>query len=211
MPAKFVKTPKQEKWWDEAKDIAEKSKGKSQSGFSDQDWGLVNMLYHRKKKKHSSVVDIVAYRYFYAFQTDTYFPADDEADADTRADMKQIASLVGTAVYKVLLDNDIQMDKDPQTAGLKLLDREKKQMDVAFEFEAEVQDNHLKRTTGYDTVEKRADDLQTKIEDQLHKMLRSKGLTREPKATVKYRRLGPDNIDTENVELILNVRMHFVK
>jgi len=84
-------------------------------------------------------------------------------------------------------------------------------MEVAFEFESEVTDSHIKRTTGYDSDSSRASDLKDKFEDHLTKMLRPKGLKGEPKATVKYKRLGPDNIDTENVELIVNVRMHFVR
>jgi len=127
MPAKFVKTPKQETWWDEAKGIAEESKGKSQSQFTDQDWGLVNMIYHRKKRKHSSLIDIVASFYLNSFYTDTYFQADDDTDPEVRADMKQLSSTVGTAIYRVLLDNDIQIEGDPQNAGLKLLDREKRE------------------------------------------------------------------------------------
>jgi len=211
MPARFVKTPAQEKWWDQAKSTVQESKGKSQSAFTDQDWGLVNMLYHRKKKKHGSMIERVATIYLESFHTDTYFQADDEADSETRADVKQIASLVGTAIYKVLLDNDIQMDGEPQNAGLKLLDREKKSMSLAFEFEAEVEDHHLKKTTGFDTVQSRAKDLQEKVEDHLGKILRSKGLKGEPKASLKYKRLGPDDIDTENVEIVLSVKMQFVQ
>jgi len=55
MPPNMIKMPKQEKLWNEAKEAVEESKDKSQSSFSDQDWGLVNMIYQKKKEKHSSL------------------------------------------------------------------------------------------------------------------------------------------------------------
>lgn len=46
----FVRTPKDEAKWSKAKAAASKSKGKSEEGFSDQDWALVNHIYHQIDK-----------------------------------------------------------------------------------------------------------------------------------------------------------------
>lgn len=50
MPSNLVKTPKQEKMWDRAKQQASKQKGKLEGD----DWRLVNHIY-QNMKKHSYV------------------------------------------------------------------------------------------------------------------------------------------------------------
>jgi hypothetical protein len=45
----FVKTPKDEARWSKAKAAASKSKKKDEGSFTDQDWGLVNHIYHMAK------------------------------------------------------------------------------------------------------------------------------------------------------------------
>lgn len=49
MPA-FVKTPKDEAKWAKAKKHAADSKKKDEGSFDDQDWALVNHIYHQMKK-----------------------------------------------------------------------------------------------------------------------------------------------------------------
>lgn len=49
MPS-FVKDKKDEATWQKAKEAASKSKNKDESSFSDQDWALVNHIYHNMKK-----------------------------------------------------------------------------------------------------------------------------------------------------------------
>lgn len=46
----FVKTPKDEAKWSKAKAAAKKSKKKDESSFTDQDWALVNYIYHQMGK-----------------------------------------------------------------------------------------------------------------------------------------------------------------
>lgn len=53
MPSNMVKTPKDEQHWEWAKEQASKSHNKSDPKY----WGLVNMLYQKKKKKHGSIVE----------------------------------------------------------------------------------------------------------------------------------------------------------
>lgn len=48
----FVKTARDEEIWQESKRKVEKSKGKKEGGFTDQDWGLVNQIFHAAKKKY---------------------------------------------------------------------------------------------------------------------------------------------------------------
>ena len=50
MPGRLSK--KKEKYWDEAKDAVRKSTDKSQKKFTDKDWGLTQMIFQLKKKKH---------------------------------------------------------------------------------------------------------------------------------------------------------------
>lgn len=52
MPAGVVKTKKDEKYWDKSKKNVRESKGKPQSKFKDQDWGLVQHIFALRKKKH---------------------------------------------------------------------------------------------------------------------------------------------------------------
>lgn len=53
MPA-FIKTPKDEKRWSEAKQAASKSKSKDESSFTDQDWALVNHIYQNMNKAEAA-------------------------------------------------------------------------------------------------------------------------------------------------------------
>jgi len=46
----FVKTPKDEARWSKAKNAAKRSKGKDEASFQDQDWALVNHIYHQMGK-----------------------------------------------------------------------------------------------------------------------------------------------------------------
>lgn len=50
MPPAFIKTPAQEKKWKRAKQAVSRSRDKAESDFTDQDWGLVNKIYHSIKK-----------------------------------------------------------------------------------------------------------------------------------------------------------------
>ncbi|MEM4726239.1 MAG: hypothetical protein QXG63_04800 [Nitrososphaerales archaeon] len=49
MPS-FIRTKKDEALWQKAKQAAAKSKNKDEESFSDQDWALVNHIYHQMKK-----------------------------------------------------------------------------------------------------------------------------------------------------------------
>lgn len=51
MPS-FIKTRKDEKYWNEAKDIAEETYGKGKHKNDDKFWGTVTNIWKRKKKKH---------------------------------------------------------------------------------------------------------------------------------------------------------------
>ena len=46
----FVRTPKDEARWSKAKDAAKRSKKKDEDSFTDQDWALVNHIYHQMGK-----------------------------------------------------------------------------------------------------------------------------------------------------------------
>lgn len=46
----FVRTPKDEARWSKAKDAAKRSKSKDEASFQDQDWALVNHIYHQMGK-----------------------------------------------------------------------------------------------------------------------------------------------------------------
>lgn len=46
----FVRTKRDEAKWQKAKSSASKSKGKDEESFTDQDWALVNHIYHKMKK-----------------------------------------------------------------------------------------------------------------------------------------------------------------
>ena len=46
----FIRTKKDEALWEKAKRAAAKSKGKDEGSFTDQDWALVNHIYHKMKK-----------------------------------------------------------------------------------------------------------------------------------------------------------------
>ena len=48
----FIKTARDEEIWQESKRKVEKSKGKSEPSFTDQDWGLVNKIFQESKKKY---------------------------------------------------------------------------------------------------------------------------------------------------------------
>jgi hypothetical protein len=47
----FVRTPKDEARWSKAKDAAKRSKSKDEKSFQDQDWALVNHIYHNMQKE----------------------------------------------------------------------------------------------------------------------------------------------------------------
>lgn len=51
MPA-FVKTKKDEKYWQEAKDAAEESYGKGKHKDDGKFWGAVTKIWKNKKRKH---------------------------------------------------------------------------------------------------------------------------------------------------------------
>ena len=46
----FIKTPADEARWSKAKAAASKSKNKGEQSFDDQDWALVNHIYHQMDK-----------------------------------------------------------------------------------------------------------------------------------------------------------------
>jgi DNA-directed RNA polymerase specialized sigma subunit len=54
----FVKDKKDEAIWQKAKKAASKSKNKSEDSFSDQDWALVNHIYHKMKKSVESAKEL---------------------------------------------------------------------------------------------------------------------------------------------------------
>lgn len=53
MPAGVVETEKDERIWKQKVSEVEKSLGKTKKTFTDRDWGLVNMLFQKAKKKYA--------------------------------------------------------------------------------------------------------------------------------------------------------------
>lgn len=52
MPKGVTRTKKDEKFWEEAKDCAEKTYGPGKHKGDDKFWGTVMKIWKRKKKKH---------------------------------------------------------------------------------------------------------------------------------------------------------------
>jgi len=50
MPKKGTRSSRDEKLWDEAKDIVRSATHKGDAQFTNKDWGFVNHIYHTKKK-----------------------------------------------------------------------------------------------------------------------------------------------------------------